>query len=229
MALGPPSKSFERVDNQCTNSPLRLIDRRAPKFVTFPIADLLVGIRPAHPLAPLGDRLRTRCRRHLSWLSSRNARTGRAIHSTSRRSFPCLPMKVHPREYVIITAAFLSVLLSGYGIGHLVGQHRALSAIQEAETVPAWQKDALRSMERRLALRPEQIPQVKAELAKTAEHVRLSRDKAAFEYLLHIHALYERLIETLDAGQAHLLRAEKQSLEMEIDTQVPRDEHENPR
>jgi hypothetical protein len=138
-------------------------------------------------------------------------------------------MKAPPRDYLIIAAAFVSVLLSGYGIGHLVGQQRATSANQAAVEIPVWQADALRSLERKLALRPEQVPLVEAELTLVANEVRQSRDKAAFAYLWHIRGLYRRLIDTLDPEQADLLRAEKRSLDAEINRLMPNHDNENPK
>jgi hypothetical protein len=138
-------------------------------------------------------------------------------------------MKAHPRDHLIIAAAFVSVSLCGYGIGHLVGQQRADAAKEAAAEVPAWQAGALRSLQRKLDLRPEQVPLVETELALVAEQVRHSRDQAAFAYLWHIQGLYERLIAMLDASQADLLREEKRALEMEIEQLLPYHEDGNPK
>ena len=137
-------------------------------------------------------------------------------------------MKIRLRDYLLIGMAFCTVLLSGYGIGHLVGQNRAHPAAPSPTPVPAWQAEALRSMERRLDLRPGQIAAVERELAHTAENVRRSHDKAAVEYLWHINHLHDRLIEILEPAQADILREEKWSLEEELRKRYPDHEHTDP-
>jgi len=137
-------------------------------------------------------------------------------------------MKPRLRDYLMILISFLTVLLCGYGIGHLVGQQRAHRALESAAPVPAWQRDSLRAIEAKLDLRPEQIPLVEAQLAAAAQGIQRSQQNVMLEYLLHIHALYDRLAGVLDPSQAGILKEEKRSLEVEIELRYPNDEDKTP-
>ncbi len=137
-------------------------------------------------------------------------------------------MKPRLRDYLMILISFLTVLLCGYGIGHLVGQQRAHSALESAAPVPAWQRESLRAIEAKLELRPEQIPLVEAQLATTAKSIHRSQGNVMLEYLLHIHAMYDRLADVLEPSQTEILMKEKRSLEAEIELRYPNYEDQKP-
>lgn len=125
-------------------------------------------------------------------------------------------MKPRLRDYLMILTSFLSVLLCGYGIGHLVGQERARKAVESSAPLPVWQRESLRAINAKLDLRPEQVPLVEAQIAITAGNIQRSQERVMLEFLNHIHAMYGRLAGALDESQAGILREEQRSMETEI-------------
>lgn len=127
-------------------------------------------------------------------------------------------MKPKRSDYLTVLMAFAAVFLCGYGIGHLVGERKAPPPLPAPPTTtsPAWEQETLLTLQDSLALRPDQLGAVESELAKTAQSIRSSHDGAVLEYHQHILLLYERLIHFLDESQSARLRAEKNTLEKQI-------------
>ncbi|NIP96733.1 MAG: hypothetical protein GWO24_26175, partial [Akkermansiaceae bacterium] len=80
----------------------------------------------------------------------------------------------------------------------------------------SWEGETLQTLTESLELRPDQARAVEAELSRTAHAIRESHDAVLLDYHRHILRLYESLIEIVDEEQASRLRAEKKSLENQI-------------
>lgn len=124
-------------------------------------------------------------------------------------------MKHSWRDYCTIIMAFAAVFLCGYGVGHLVGERR----IRPEGPLPptaSWEGETLRTLTESLELRPDQARAVEEELSRTAHAIQESHDAVLLDYHQHVLRLYESLIKIVDEEQASRLRAEKNSLENQI-------------
>jgi len=114
-------------------------------------------------------------------------------------------MKKKNRDYLTISMAMLTVLLCGYGLGHLVGEKKGLK--NHATSDPAfelsdnWATQTLSQMERTLDLTPEQLKFAEKEirpfsitLEKDLRQLRMERTRNLLEF-------YETLKPRLDARQ----------------------------
>jgi hypothetical protein len=132
------------------------------------------------------------------------------------------------RDYLIIVAAFATILLSGYGTGRLVGYRSGLEAARQAPAPPEWRNDALAGLDARLHLRPEQLPPVEQALDATALEIQRTHDATLLAYLRLLDDLYQKLDGLLDEPQAATLRREQESLAEEIAEMLDYQQRNNP-
>lgn len=132
------------------------------------------------------------------------------------------------RNYLIILAAFVIILSSGYGTGRLIGYRSGFDAAQRTTSAPEWRNDALVNLKSRLELRPEQISSVEDALDTTALQIQRTHDATLLAYLRHLDELYQSLDIVLDEGQAASLRAERSSLSAEIESLLEYKRMNNP-
>lgn len=116
------------------------------------------------------------------------------------------------RNYLIILAAFATILLSGYGTGWLIGYRSGLEDAPPATPAPEWRNDALTNLKSRIDLRPEQLPSIEQALDATALEIQRTHDATLLAYLRHLDELYQSLDDLLDEDQATSLRGERNSL-----------------
>ncbi|MGA0846658.1 MAG: hypothetical protein ACO3RV_08970 [Luteolibacter sp.] len=137
-------------------------------------------------------------------------------------------MKTRFQDHLLIAMAFCTVMLCGYGIGFLLGARHQDNAAELKSESTAWCNDALHSIEERLNLRPEQVEPIQQELIATEREIEQARADAVYRYLWSIHGLYDRMDDWLDPDQAAVLRAEKQSLEAELEKRIPHEKSPKP-
>ena len=92
-------------------------------------------------------------------------------------------MKPSPRDYFAIIAAFLAVLLCGYGIGFLVGERttrqRLAHADGSSQTQPDWSAATVERLTRQLSLTAAQQTAVASEVRLTATTIATTRHQEA--------------------------------------------------
>ncbi|MEI6178366.1 MAG: hypothetical protein WCS43_15850 [Verrucomicrobiota bacterium] len=130
-------------------------------------------------------------------------------------------MKPSPRDYFAITAAFLAVLLCGYGIGFLAGErttHQRLAHTDgSSQTQPAWSAATVERLTRQLTLTAAQQTAVANEVRLTATTITTTRHQAMRQYRSALIELHQRLLPHLDANQRKLVEASRKQLQISLD------------
>lgn len=127
-------------------------------------------------------------------------------------------MKPTLKDYLSIALALLAIFLCGYGIGFMFGERKGQkkplstpppAAPIKAATISAWEETTLAEIQRSVDLSPEQLEEVKAEIAKSVPSLQAARREAVATYqdvsTIELRALTERL-------KAHLTPEQHQKL-----------------
>ena len=129
-------------------------------------------------------------------------------------------MKPSPRDYFAITAALLAVLLCGYGIGFLVGEHttrlRLAPADGSSQTQPDWSNATVVRLTRELSLTPNQQSAVAKEVRLTATTIATTRHQAIRQYRVALIDLHQRLLPYLNANQRKQVEASRKQLQTSL-------------
>ena len=129
-------------------------------------------------------------------------------------------MKPKPRDYLTIAAALLAILLCGYGIGFLVGEHTTQRRLGTGKgTDPAqqqdWEADTLDRLSAELGLTEEQKPAIREEIRASSGEISRARARALQDYHKSLLDLHERLLPYLTEKQRQQVEeSHKQLLEM---------------
>ena len=130
-------------------------------------------------------------------------------------------MKPSPRDYFAITAALFAVLLCGYGIGFLVGEHttrlRLAPASGSTQAQPDWSNATVERLTHELSLSPAQQTAVAKEVRLTATTIATTRHQAIRQYRSALIDLHQRLLLHLDAKQRKQVEASRKQLQLSLD------------
>jgi hypothetical protein len=130
-------------------------------------------------------------------------------------------MKPSPRDYFAIIAAFLAVLLCGYGIGFLVGERttrqRLAHADGSSQTQPDWSAATVERLTRQLSLTAAQQTAVASEVRLTATTIATTRHQAIRQYRSALIDLHQRLLPHLDDKQRKQVEESRKQLQMSLD------------
>ena len=130
-------------------------------------------------------------------------------------------MKPSPRDYFAITVALLAVLLCGYGIGFLVGEHtthlRLAHSSGSTQAQPDWSNATVERLTHELSLNPEQQSAVAKEVRLTATTIATTRHLAIRQYRTALIDLHQRLLPHLDANQRKLVEESRKQLQLSLD------------
>ena len=130
-------------------------------------------------------------------------------------------MKPSPRDYFAIIAAFLAVLLCGYGIGFLVGERttrqRLVHADGSSQTQPDWSAATVERLTHQLSLTATQQTAVANEVRLTATTIATTRHQAIRQYRSALIDLHQRLMPHLDAKQRKQVEESCKQLQKSLD------------
>lgn len=129
-------------------------------------------------------------------------------------------MKPSSRDYLAITAALLSILLCGYGIGFLIGERTTRQRLApppaQVQTAPDWTETTVARLARELSLTPDQRAAVTKEVGLTATAIGTTRHEAIRRYRLALIELHQRLLPHLDAGQRRQVEESQRLLQQSL-------------
>lgn len=106
-------------------------------------------------------------------------------------------MKKTTRDYLTISMAMLTVLLCGYGLGHVVGEKNALQnhAVDNSKSDLGdnWTAHTLSQLEANLALTPEQMAFARKEIRPFAHALEKDLQERQAERTLKLLQFYDHL------------------------------------
>jgi hypothetical protein len=128
-------------------------------------------------------------------------------------------MKPKPRDYFTIGAALLAILLCGYGIGFLVGEHATQQRLVDSKGSGAgeqqdWESITLERLSDELVLTVNQKPLVLEEIRTTAGEISEAREKALGDYRQSLVDLHKRLLPHLTEAQRKRVEESLRQMEM---------------
>lgn len=126
-------------------------------------------------------------------------------------------MKPTPRDYLTIAAALLAILLCGYGIGFLVGEHTTQQRLgspggDDPQDQLDWETSTLERLTSELELTPEQQAAVSEEIRKASTEVAEARARTLRDYRRSLLDLHDRILPCLTDKQR--LRVEESRRQM---------------
>ncbi|YCM45234.1 hypothetical protein V2O64_04255 [Verrucomicrobiaceae bacterium 227] len=125
-------------------------------------------------------------------------------------------MKKKTRDYLTIIMALLTVLLCGFGLGHLVGEKKGLQIQATPDPVThlseSWATQTLSQLESKLQLTPEQLKSAEAEIRPHAIALQKNLRQLRAARTRHLLELYEKIAPALDPAQ----RIELQNLREKV-------------
>ena len=123
-----------------------------------------------------------------------------------------------PSSYYLTTAAaLLAILLCGYGVGFLVGEHLTQDRLAPGGAGGVgrnpWGSETLERLTRELGLSPEQREQVAREIRASSRTIEQARREATGIYRNELLDLHRRLLPHLDPAQRRQIEASSRTLE----------------
>ena len=135
-------------------------------------------------------------------------------------------MKPPLRYHLTTAAALLAILLCGYGVGFLVGEHvtqdRLGSSGGGAPPSESWEATTLARLTRELDLTPGQQAKAEREINTTAARIAQARAEAVRIYGIELFDLHQRLLPHLDERQRKEIENSRRRLKKMLDSPVPR-------
>ncbi len=129
-------------------------------------------------------------------------------------------MKPKLRDYFTILMALVAIFLSGYGLGHLIGEKKGrklapstIPLIQSSEdrTRP-WEKRTLDRLQQTLSLNAEQEAAVEKEIAFISKQINKSRNETLRKHFLILLDLHDRIRPHLTSEQQKILKKDQEKL-----------------
>ena len=124
------------------------------------------------------------------------------------------------RYYLTTAAALLAILLCGYGVGFLVGEHLTQNRLGSSggpRPPASWESTTLDRLTRELALTPRQQEQVKKEIGTSSGTIGRARLDAVRVYRAELLDLHQRLLPFLDEHQRKQVEESSRSLKIFLD------------
>jgi len=133
-------------------------------------------------------------------------------------------MKPKVRDYLTILMALVAIFLSGYGLGHLIGEKKGrklapstISLIQNSEdSTQPWEKRTLDRLQQTLSLNAEQEAAVEKEIAFISQQINKSRNETLRKYFLSLLDLHDRIRPHLTPEQQKILKKERENLQRSL-------------
>ncbi|MBC8148158.1 hypothetical protein OAF33_01610 [bacterium] len=129
-------------------------------------------------------------------------------------------MKPKLRDYLTILMALVAIFLSGYGLGHLIGEKKGrklapstIPLIQNSEdSTRPWEKRTLERLQKTLSLNAEQEAAVEKEIAFISTQINKSRNETLRKYFLSLLDLHDRIRPHLTSEQQKILKKDQENL-----------------
>ncbi len=129
-------------------------------------------------------------------------------------------MKPKLRDYFTILMALVAIFLSGYGLGHLIGEKKGrklapstIPLIQNSEdSTRPWEKRTLERLQKTLSLNAEQEAAVEKEIAFISTQINKSRNETLRKYFLSLLDLHDRIRPHLTSDQQKILKKDQENL-----------------
>ena len=129
-------------------------------------------------------------------------------------------MKPKLRDYLTILMALVAIFLSGYGLGHLIGEKKGRKLapstsplIQSSEdSTQPWEKRTLDRLQQTLSLNGEQEAAVEEEIAFISKQINKSRNETLRKYFLSLLDLHDRIRPHLTSEQQKILKKDQENL-----------------
>lgn len=129
-------------------------------------------------------------------------------------------MKPKLRDYLTILMALVAIFLSGYGLGHLIGEKKGrklapstIPLIQNSEdSTRPWEKRTLDRLQQTLSLNAEQEAAVEKEIAFISKQINKSRNETLRKYFLSLLDLHDRIRPHLTSEQQKILKKDQENL-----------------
>lgn len=129
-------------------------------------------------------------------------------------------MKPKLRDYFTILMALVAIFLSGYGLGHLIGEKKGrklapstIPLIQNSEdSTRPWEKRTLERLQKTLSLNAEQEAAVEKEIAFISTQINKSRNETLRKYFLSLLDLHDRIRPHLTSEQQKILKKDQENL-----------------
>jgi len=138
-------------------------------------------------------------------------------------------MKPKLRDYLTILMALAAIFLSGFGLGHLIGEKKgrklAPSTIpimqNSEENTQPWEERTLDRLQQTLSLNAEQEVSVQKEISLVSKEINKSRNETLRRYFLSLLALHDRILPHLTPNQQKILKKDRENLQRSINSQFP--------
>ena len=129
-------------------------------------------------------------------------------------------MKPKLRDYLTILMALVAIFLSGYGLGHLIGEKKGrklapstIPLIQNSEdSTRPWEKRTLDRLQQTLSLNAEQEAAVEKEIAFISKQINKSRNETLRKHFLILLDLHDRIHPHLTSEQQKILKKDQEKL-----------------
>ncbi len=129
-------------------------------------------------------------------------------------------MKPSPRDYLTIAAALVAILLCGYGIGFLVGEHTTQARLRPSGDSPPrqrWEEVTLERLASELKLTDRQRNEVAGEITKSSRNINRARLEAVEVYQNEVLDLHQRILPYLDGKQRKQIEQSSRQLQKILD------------
>lgn len=138
-------------------------------------------------------------------------------------------MKPKLRDYLTILMALVAIFLSGYGLGHLIGEKKGrklapstIPLIQNPDdSIQPWEERTLDRLQQTLSLNAEQEAAAQKEIALVSKEINESRNETLRKYFLSLLALHDRIHPHLTPEQQKILKKDRENLQQSITSQFP--------
>lgn len=133
-------------------------------------------------------------------------------------------MKPKLRDYLTILMALVAIFLSGYGMGHLIGEKKGrklapstIPLIQNSEdSTQPWEERTLDRLQQTLSLNTEQEAAVEKEIAFVSKQINKSRNETLRKYFLSLLDLHDRIRPHLTSEQQKILKKDRENLQRSL-------------
>ncbi|HBE95945.1 MAG TPA: hypothetical protein DDW68_02085 [Verrucomicrobiales bacterium] len=133
-------------------------------------------------------------------------------------------MKPKFRDYLTILMALVAIFLSGYGLGHLIGEKKGrklapstIPLIQNSEdSTQPWEERTLDRLQQTLSLNAEQEAAVEKEIAFISRQINKSRNETLRKYFLSLLDLHDRIRPHLTSEQQKILKKDRENLQRSL-------------
>ncbi len=127
------------------------------------------------------------------------------------------------KDSLLIATAFVAILGAGFGLGNLLGPHRAAAPESQPPIAPleSLEEETLAALRKALDLTPDQESRIRADIRRTSRAIHATRHRALFEYHRHMLDLHDQIAPGLTPRQQDILRKNRKKLQDTIENRFP--------